>query len=223
MYTNKTKEFGVNYTRKYDAMEEEFACDYDYTTDPGLGGNIEADAEGLSLYMGDGDGGYYVQSSQGGNYFNLYSRKDVAFVGTFEIFLGDDQVEETDGVEIGSGDFGFDYPEGILIVQDESDNGTTNFKFASFEDVLDGIYACDMNMNATEFFTTYSTMDDGGDSGGGDESGLSKEEEETIILALAIVFGVLLVTGIAIFIYLKCKEMPGQKAPVGDNKYVELN
>ena len=139
------KEFGVNYTRRYDRRKQEYVCAYDYPEDGGLGGNIDAEAEGIALYVDDGDdlnGGYYVLSCQGKDYFNIYSRNLLTFIGSFRIFFGDHQVRDTDGVAIGSGNFGDKYPDGIIIVMDDGNNYKRNFKFASFGDILHGINEC---------------------------------------------------------------------------------
>ena len=44
------REFGVPYSRVFDEEEEEFACDFDYSQDPGLGSPyLTADVEGLGF------------------------------------------------------------------------------------------------------------------------------------------------------------------------------
>ena len=52
--------------------------------------------------------------------------------------LGIDAVSGTDGVAVTVGDFGPDYPQGVLVAQDDENTGGTaqNFKIVSWAEVL---------------------------------------------------------------------------------------
>lgn len=205
----KVATFGVEYERIYNEAEEEYECFYN-GTDHGLGGNIVADAEGLSLYVDEDGGGYYVLSSQGSNRFNVYSRKTFVFVGSFSVFLGDDMVSNTDGVEIASGYFGDGYAEGVMVVQDEGNDDVTNFKIVSFDDVLNGIYECDLDVNTTMFYSTMSQSKDEG----------KDVQDEKINLILMGVFAGLLLMAFGLCLFYKFYDYA--KAAKQPNNYVEL-
>ncbi|MFD1950217.1 phytase [Sphingomonas arantia] len=102
------------------------------------GATLFADAEGMALAPRGRKGGYLVVSSQGDNGYALYRLPDMRFAGRFRI--GDGRVDgtsETDGIDLVTGDFGPDYPGGLLVVQD-GDNApaTQNFKLNAWGDVL---------------------------------------------------------------------------------------
>ena len=52
-----------------------------------------------------------------------------------------DGVQETDGLDVALGNFGPQYPAGLLVVQD-GDNApaTQNFKYISWADVLKSLF-----------------------------------------------------------------------------------
>ena len=82
------------------------------------GKQIVADAEGVAIAQ-EGDGGYLVVSSQGDNAYAVYRLADDSYVGRFRIAPGTfGSTEETDGIEIATGDFGPAFPDGIMIAQD---------------------------------------------------------------------------------------------------------
>lgn len=82
------------------------------------GRQIVADAEGVAIAK-DGSGGYLVVSSQGDNAYAVYRLADDSYVGRFRIAPGTfGSTEETDGIEIATGDFGPAFPDGIMIAQD---------------------------------------------------------------------------------------------------------
>ncbi|WP_076071628.1 phytase [Sphingomonas montana] len=102
------------------------------------GVTLFADAEGMALAPRGRTGGYLIVSSQGDNAYALYRLPDMRFAGRFRI--GDGRVDatsETDGIDLVTGDFGPDYPGGLLVVQD-GDNApaTQNFKLTAWADVL---------------------------------------------------------------------------------------
>ncbi|WP_205480065.1 phytase [Sphingomonas arenae] len=100
-----------------------------------------ADVEGLALAPRGRTGGYLVASSQGDNAYVVYSLPDVRFVGRFRIGPGRfDGTEETDGIGLVLGDFGPQYPGGLLVVQDgleqPAEGGERqNFKLVAWRDV----------------------------------------------------------------------------------------
>lgn len=82
------------------------------------GKQIVADAEGVAIAQ-DGDKGYLVVSSQGDNAYAVYRLADESYAGRFRIVPGAfGATEETDGIEIATGDFGPAFPDGLMVVQD---------------------------------------------------------------------------------------------------------
>lgn len=106
------------------------------------GKDIIADIEGLTLAPAGEKGGYLVASIQGNSTFALISLPDEKLVARFRIAanmkLGIDAVSGTDGVAVTVGDFGPDYPQGVLVAQDDENTGGTaqNFKIVSWAEVL---------------------------------------------------------------------------------------
>lgn len=101
------------------------------------GVRLFADAEGMALAPAGRRGGYLMVSSQGDNSYALYRLPDMRFAGRFRI--GDGRIDgtsETDGIDLIVGDFGPDYPAGLLVVQD-GDNApaTQNFKLVDWDAV----------------------------------------------------------------------------------------
>ena len=103
---------------------------------------IAADVEGLALYV-DGNAGFLIASSQGNHSYAVYDRRPPhAFRGRFRVLLdpvsGIDGAQETDGLEASSRNFGPDYPEGLLVVQDGYPDPVTdmqNFKYVDWRDI----------------------------------------------------------------------------------------
>ena len=109
----------------------------------GQGGNLVADVEGLSLWLGSNGGGYLVASVQGASRFAVYNRSDNAYRGAFRIGPsadgGVDGVNGTDGIDVAATALGPDYPQGLLVVQDDENtnpNSFQNFKYVSWADVV---------------------------------------------------------------------------------------
>ena len=102
------------------------------------GKHLVADAEGIAIMPVGSDTGYLIVSSQGDNAYAVYDLKSGRYRNRFRI--GDaaiDGVQETDGLELVTGDFGADYPGGLFVTQD-GDNSpeTQNFKFTAWADVM---------------------------------------------------------------------------------------
>lgn len=92
------------------------------------------DVEGLAIARGDGGQAWLVASSQGDNAYALFDLASGKPVGRFRISGGAiDGTSDTDGIEVMLGDFGPDYPEGLMIAQD-GDNApqAQNFKLVSW-------------------------------------------------------------------------------------------
>ncbi|WP_273446515.1 phytase [Neolewinella agarilytica] len=108
---------------------------------------LVADVEGLSLLSTGAGTGYLVLSSQGNFSYAVFDRAgDNAFLGSFKIVDGPgiDGVEETDGLEVVAGNFGPDFPEGMLVVQDgfNYDDQTLrpqNFKLVDWREVISAL------------------------------------------------------------------------------------
>ena len=88
------------------------------------------DVEGLAIAAeGAGNGGWLVASSQGDNAYALWRLSDERFVGRFRIADGKlGGTQETDGIEVMTGDFGAGFPGGLMVVQDGENQPAQNFK-----------------------------------------------------------------------------------------------
>lgn len=109
---------------------------------PTDGKHLVADVEGLALAQGAGEGGeWLLASSQGDNAYALYRLPGMEPAGRFRVAQGAlGSTQETDGIELVLGDFGPDYPEGLLVVQD-GDNAPAaqNFKLVSWRAVREAL------------------------------------------------------------------------------------
>ncbi len=102
------------------------------------GKQLVADAEGIAIMPVGSDAGFLIVSSQGDNAYAVYDLKSGRYRSRFRIGGGAiDGVQETDGLELMTGNFGADYPGGLFVTQD-GDNSpeTQNFKFTAWADVL---------------------------------------------------------------------------------------
>jgi 3-phytase len=105
------------------------------------GAQLVADVEGLALWPQGKRGGLLVASSQGDNAFALYSLPDMVPAGRFRVTAGAlGSVQETDGIELATGSFGKDFPDGLFVAQD-GDNApfAQNFKLVSWKDVTQAL------------------------------------------------------------------------------------
>lgn len=100
------------------------------------------DVEGMGVFSTGPDSGWLVVSAQGVNRYALYPRQPdadgkQACVGSFNIVTGPtDPVGETDGLEVASTALGPDFPAGLMVVQDDRNEGfSRNFKYVSWADV----------------------------------------------------------------------------------------
>ncbi|MCE7005966.1 phytase [Kibdelosporangium philippinense] len=127
---DKVREFGV--PGSYDPATEECVPG----KDPGFGGkHISADVEGLTIHYGRN---LLLASSQGDNTFAAYDLPG-KYKTSFQIKLGDDLVQESDGAAVIGTGLGHRFPHGLLAVQDGDNAGesreSTNFKFVRWDDV----------------------------------------------------------------------------------------
>ena len=106
------------------------------------GVHLIADAEGLAIAAhGPDNGGYLMVSSQGDNAYAVYRLSDDSYVGRVRIAAGKyGATEETDGLEIGLGDFGPRFPGGLVVVQDGSNPPRAqNFKMLAWSDIVNAL------------------------------------------------------------------------------------
>ncbi len=113
---------------------------------------ITADVEGLTIYYGQNGSGYLLASSQGDSSYAAFSREgNNDYLGSFVIDDGSgeiDGVEESDGADVTSVALGTQFPNGLLVVHDGSNepaqvavddgevqNYSTNFKFLPWDSV----------------------------------------------------------------------------------------
>ena len=102
------------------------------------GQTLVIDAEGVAIAAeGGANGGYLLVSSQGDHAYAVYRLSDEAYVARFPITPGKfGSTEETDGIELITGDFGPDYPGGLFIAQDGyNPPRAQNFKFPAWADI----------------------------------------------------------------------------------------
>ena len=105
------------------------------------GRELVADVEGLALAPAGERGGYLVASSQGDNAYVLYDLVTGAYVNRFRLVDGRfDGTSETDGIEVMPSNFGPEYPDGLMVVQDgDNGNQSQNFKYVSWRRVIEAL------------------------------------------------------------------------------------
>jgi 3-phytase len=111
------------------------------------GVNLIPDLEGLTLAPEGENGGRLLLSVQGDSAFAVISLPDEKLTGRFRITAnpdkGVDEVTETDGVAVSLGNFGPDFPTGLLVAQDDA-NGVgeaQNFKLVQWDKVVGALEA----------------------------------------------------------------------------------
>ena len=109
----------------------------------GPSGHLTEDVEGLALYDAGNEEGYLIVSSQGSNSYVIYRRDGTnTYVATFQIVAGNgiDHVSGTDGIEVTNVNLGSAFPKGLLIVQDDINDGMNqNFKLVSWQTIVNRI------------------------------------------------------------------------------------
>ena len=106
------------------------------------GAGIEADIEGIGIWQ-DAQRSYLVISSQGDDsYVVLDAKPPFTARGRFRVGInvgaGIDGVSETDGLDVSAGNFGGDFREGLLVLQDgrkRLPQGKQNFKYVAWSDI----------------------------------------------------------------------------------------
>ncbi len=107
------------------------------------GGQLVADVEGLTIYLGPNGAGYLIASVQGRSHFAVYDRGgENAYRGSFRIGASADgladRVSGTDGIDVTSVPLGPDYPAGMFVAQDDENKSPAtlqNFKYVSWADI----------------------------------------------------------------------------------------
>ncbi len=117
-----------------------------------LGGNyLTDDVEGLTIYYGKNGTGYLLASSQGDNTFIAYTREgNNEYVGNFAVGNNGpiDSVQESDGADVINVPLGPNFPFGLFVTQDgsnepativsdegEEENINSNFKLVPWENI----------------------------------------------------------------------------------------
>lgn len=115
------------------------------------GSNLAADVEGLTIYYAADGKGYLLASSQGDSTYAVFTRAgNNDYLGNFAIGAsgGIDSVEESDGADVINVPLGSQFPSGLLVAQDgsndpafvvnndgEIENVSSNFKFVPWQNV----------------------------------------------------------------------------------------
>lgn len=96
-------------------------------------GLIRGDAEGIALYEGENEHGYWIVTDQGHrrNKFLLFARTDLSYVGEFEI----NGVSNTDGIAVTASEIGA-HRDGILFVVN-NDAGLSAVSWSDLAGLLD--------------------------------------------------------------------------------------
>jgi uncharacterized repeat protein (TIGR01451 family) len=115
------------------------------------GKNLTDDAEGLTIYYGKNGTGYLLASSQGDNTFAVYTREgNNDYIGQFGVGSNGsiDSVQESDGADVINLPLGPNFPFGLFVTQDGSDDPATivddenissNFKLVPFENIANAL------------------------------------------------------------------------------------
>ncbi|MFT7243056.1 MAG: 3-phytase [Candidatus Azotimanducaceae bacterium] len=113
-----------------------------------LFGPLKKGIEGLAI-LTHGANRYLVASVQEKNRFVIYDLENKSHVGTFRVQATDaindiDGVTKTDGIEIFNTPLGAQFPNGLIVVQDDqNDSGkltlNQNFKYISRHQLLDAL------------------------------------------------------------------------------------
>ena len=101
------------------------------------GDRLTADVEGVTLLQ-DGDKRYLIVSSQGDSAFAVWriDGPEPLYAGRFAVHRGErtDEVTGTDGYDALGGAVG-PFPEGLVVVQDDINDGAQNFKYIDWRDI----------------------------------------------------------------------------------------
>ncbi|MTJ51999.1 phytase [Anabaena sp. UHCC 0253] len=126
------------------------------------GKNLINDVEGLTIYYGKNGTGYLLASSQGDNTFAVYTREsNNEFLGRFGVGNngGIDSVQESDGADVINLPLGPNFPYGVFITQDGSndpativddENISSNFKLVPWENIANA-FPTPLNIDTTSY------------------------------------------------------------------------
>ncbi|MBC1221812.1 phytase [Nostoc sp. UCD121] len=132
-----------------------------------LGGtHLTDDVEGLTIYYGKNGTGYLLASSQGDNTFVAYTREgNNEYVGNFAIGNNGpiDSVQESDGADVINVPLGSNFPFGLFVTQDgsnepakivsdegEEENVSSNFKLVPWENIAN-TFPNSLNIDTTSY------------------------------------------------------------------------
>ncbi|MEH2084642.1 MAG: phytase [Nostoc sp.] len=126
------------------------------------GSHLTDDAEGLTIYYGKNGTGYLLASSQGDSTFVAYTREgNNEYVGNFAIGNNGsiDSVQESDGADVINVPLGPNFPFGLFITQDGSnqpaktidgENVSSNFKLVPWENIANS-FPNSLNIDTTSY------------------------------------------------------------------------
>ncbi|OYD91983.1 phytase [Nostoc sp. 'Peltigera membranacea cyanobiont' 210A] len=132
-----------------------------------LGGTyLTDDVEGLTIYYGKNGTGYLLASSQGDSTFVAYTREgNNQYVGNFAIGNNGpiDSVQESDGADVINVPLGPNFPFGLFVTQDgsnepakivsdegEEENVSSNFKLVPWENIANA-FPNSLNIDTTSY------------------------------------------------------------------------
>lgn len=152
---SKVNAYGVPYSRKWSDAEDEYICKLDTSKDNDYGNDhLIADVEGLTIYDGGNGKGYLLASSQGDNTIALFNRTaPYEYINSFTVGDGNiDGVDETDGMMVVNANFGKEFSQGVLVMQDGDNKPpkgsstksgvkreSTNFKYVSWKGIAEAL------------------------------------------------------------------------------------
>ncbi|MHC5934806.1 phytase [Nostoc sp.] len=126
------------------------------------GSHLTDDAEGLTIYYGKNGTGYLLASSQGDSTFVAYTREgNNEYVGNFAIGNNGsiDSVQESDGADVINVPLGSNFPFGLFVTQDGSnepannidgENVNSNFKLVPWENIANA-FPNSLNIDTTSY------------------------------------------------------------------------
>lgn len=91
------------------------------------------DIEGLDIYTAPSGREYLIVSIQGISEYAILDRKTEYYIGSFKVNFGDDKVTETDGLAVHSGNFGSEFPVGMLVLHDHHNTDGPELKNGNYK------------------------------------------------------------------------------------------
>src|SRR5690606_25043236 len=98
------------------------------TVDTVGAGNLVADVEDVAIAR-NSEGAWILVSSQGDNTYHVYDMNTLDHVQKFTAFRpgGSNQITGTDGLDVRLGNFGPDFPNGLIVVHDGDQTPISDF------------------------------------------------------------------------------------------------